>query len=64
MFEPGDAMFFDHMNLRRTVVEPGMTRDRYAIESWFLAPSTYGTMIGSGKRTLLGRPKGHLPIVF
>jgi hypothetical protein len=63
-FEPGDALFFDHMNLHRTVVEPTMVRDRYAIESWFMAPSSYRAMIGSGKRTLTGRSKGHLPIVF
>jgi hypothetical protein len=64
VFEPGDALFFDHMNLHRTVVGPGMTRDRYAIEAWFLAPSTYPAMIGHGKRTLLRRPKGQVPIVF
>jgi Phytanoyl-CoA dioxygenase (PhyH) len=64
IFDAGDAIVFDHMSLHRTVVVPGMRRDRYAIESWFLAPSTYAAMIGSGKWTLTGRPKGHLPIVF
>jgi hypothetical protein len=40
-FEPGDALLFDHMFLHRTAVGPEMTRERYAIESWFFAPSTY-----------------------
>ena len=41
VFAPGDAILFDHFNLHRTGVAPGMTRARYAIESWFFAPSTY-----------------------
>lgn len=44
IFEPGDALIFDHMNLHCTAIEPGMTRDRYAIEAWFFAPSTYDSM--------------------
>ncbi len=32
IFAPGDAIVFDHMNLHRTVIVPGMIRDRYAIE--------------------------------
>ena len=40
-FEAGDAMLFDEMFLHRTGVSAGMTRDRYTIESWFFAPSTY-----------------------
>jgi len=40
-FEPGDAMLFDDMFLHRTGVSPGMTQDRYTVESWFFAPSTY-----------------------
>ena len=44
IFEPGDALIFDHMNLHRTAIEPGMQHDRYAIETWFLSPSTYGAM--------------------
>ena len=39
IFEAGDAMIFDHMLLHRTAVDAGMTRDRYAVEAWFLAPS-------------------------
>ena len=41
IFEAGDAILFDDMNLHRTVVTPEMTRERYAIESWFFAPSHY-----------------------
>ena len=41
VFAPGDAIFFDHLNLHRTGVGPGMTRERYALEAWFFAPSTY-----------------------
>jgi hypothetical protein len=44
IFEPGDALLFDHMNLHCTAIDPGMTRDRYAIETWFFAPSTYELM--------------------
>jgi len=41
IFEPGDAMIFDHLFLHRTGLPKGMTKDRYAIESWFFAPSGY-----------------------
>ena len=37
VFEPGDALFFDHFNLHRTAYAPSITRNRYAIESWFFA---------------------------
>ena len=47
---PGDALLFDHMFLHRTGVSPGMTRERYAIETWFFAPSSY--------------PEGQIPIVY
>jgi hypothetical protein len=40
-FEAGDALFFDHFCLHRTAAEPGMSRLRYGIESWFFAPSVY-----------------------
>ena len=50
LFEPGDALLFDDLMLHRTAVGPDMTRDRYAIESWFFAPSTY--------------PADQIPIVF
>ena len=40
-FEAGDALIFDQLMLHATGVKPGMTRRRYAIESWFFAPSAY-----------------------
>ena len=40
-FKAGDALLFDHLNLHRTAADPSMTRDRYAIETWFFAPSVY-----------------------
>lgn len=41
-FEPGDVLFFDHWSLHRTAVFEGVpARARYAIESWFFAPSAY-----------------------
>jgi hypothetical protein len=41
VFEPGDCIFFDHLNLHRTASEPDMTGTRYAIESWFFGPSAF-----------------------
>jgi Phytanoyl-CoA dioxygenase (PhyH) len=49
-FGPGDALLFDHMFLHRTGVSPGMTRERWAIESWFFAPSSY--------------PDGQVPLAY
>jgi hypothetical protein len=49
-FEPGDALLFDDLFLHRTGVDPTLTTDRYAIESWFFAPSTY--------------PSDQIPLVF
>lgn len=49
-FAPGDAILFDQMTLHRTGIDPAMTRPRYAIESWFFAPSTY--------------PSDQIPLVF
>ncbi|MBV8157589.1 MAG: phytanoyl-CoA dioxygenase family protein [Dyella sp.] len=40
-FAPGDALLFDHLFLHRTSVPAGISKDRYAIESWFFAPSAY-----------------------
>lgn len=48
-FRAGDAIFFDHMNLHRTATSPAMTEPRYAVESWWFAPSAY--------------PPGTLPLV-
>jgi hypothetical protein len=63
IFEPGDALIFDHLNLHRTAVDPGMTRDRYAIEAWFLAPSTYDTML-SAPTAPDDPPRDQLPLVY
>lgn len=41
IFEPGDALLFDHLFVHRTGVPTAITRDRYAIESWFFSPSAY-----------------------
>lgn len=41
VFEPGDALLFDHFFVHRTSVPAAITKDRYAIESWFFAPSAY-----------------------
>jgi hypothetical protein len=65
IFEPGDALIFDHMNLHCTAIDPTMTRDRYAVEAWFFAPSTYGAMTniyddGDAKKI----PADQIPIVY
>jgi ectoine hydroxylase-related dioxygenase (phytanoyl-CoA dioxygenase family) len=49
-FRAGDALLFDHLLLHRTAVEPGMTRERYAMEIWNFAPSDY--------------PEGQIPVVL
>jgi hypothetical protein len=49
-FGPGDGLLFDHMFLHRTGIRPGMTRERWAIESWFFAPSSY--------------PDGQIPLAY
>lgn len=41
IFEPGDALLFDHLFLHRTGTDPAMTETRYATETWFFAPSAY-----------------------
>jgi hypothetical protein len=50
VFDAGDALFFDERFLHRTAANPAMTHERYAIESWFFAPSHY--------------PGDQLPLVF
>lgn len=49
IFEPGDALLFDHFLLHTTGSDPSMTETRYAIESWFFTPSAF--------------PDGYLPII-
>jgi hypothetical protein len=41
VFQPGDAMLFDHLMLHRTSAPPGAKKPRWAIESWFFAPSAF-----------------------
>jgi hypothetical protein len=50
VFEAGDALLFDHMFMHRTASDPAMSRERYALETWFFAPSAY--------------PDDQLPLVF
>lgn len=50
VFAAGDALLFDQLLLHRTGASPGMTEVRYAIESWFFAPSAY--------------PAGQLPVLY
>jgi hypothetical protein len=40
-FEPGDVLLFDELCLHRTACDLRMPDTRYAIESWFFAPSVY-----------------------
>lgn len=44
-FQIGDALLFDHLCVHRTGQAPGMTEARYALESWFFAPSVYPDML-------------------
>ena len=41
VFQPGDALLFNQLTLHRTGIASTMSHDRYALESWFFAPSTY-----------------------
>ncbi|MGH2956568.1 MAG: hypothetical protein ACRDL6_06195 [Solirubrobacterales bacterium] len=41
IFEPGDAMFFDHLYLHQTASDPSMPNPRFAVESWFFGPSAF-----------------------
>jgi hypothetical protein len=50
VFRAGDALLFDDRNLHATACSPEMTKDRYAIEAWFFAPSAY--------------PADQVPVVF
>jgi Phytanoyl-CoA dioxygenase (PhyH) len=62
IFEAGDALMFDHMCLHRTGADHGMTDGRYAIETWFFAPSTYGAM--STRPETGYAPRDQVPLVF
>jgi ectoine hydroxylase-related dioxygenase (phytanoyl-CoA dioxygenase family) len=41
VFAPGDALLFDQLMLHTTGARPGMTKTRWAIETWLFAPSTF-----------------------
>ena len=41
VFAPGDAVIFDQYLLHRTGVKEGLSKDRYALEAWFFAPSHF-----------------------
>jgi hypothetical protein len=62
VFEAGDALLFDHLCVHRTAVDAGMAHDRYAIEAWFLAPSTYGAMLGDVEQGYA--PRDQIPILY
>jgi len=49
-FEPGDVLLFDELLLHRTAIDPTMRRERYAVETWFFAPSVF--------------PDHYVPLVF
>jgi hypothetical protein len=49
-FAAGDGLLFDELFLHRTGVDPTMTHQRYAIEAWFFARSSY--------------PDGQVPLVW
>jgi ectoine hydroxylase-related dioxygenase (phytanoyl-CoA dioxygenase family) len=40
-FAAGDALLFDELLVHCTGGTPGVTRERYALETWFFAPSTF-----------------------
>jgi hypothetical protein len=62
IFDAGDALIFDHLNLHRTAIDPGMARDRHAIETWLFSPSTYDAMTASVEDGY--SPRDQVPIVF
>jgi Phytanoyl-CoA dioxygenase (PhyH) len=62
VFEPGDALLLDHLTLHRTAVDSTMQNDRYAIETWLFAPSTYDAMMTKGGQKY--DPFDQLPILF
>jgi hypothetical protein len=41
IFEPGDAIFFDHLYLHQTASDPSMPNPRFALETWFFGPSAF-----------------------
>jgi hypothetical protein len=62
IFEAGDALIFDHMCLHGTATDNHMTKGRYAIETWFFAPSTYGAMKSQVEKGY--SPGDQVPLIF
>ena len=62
IFDPGDALIFDHLNLHRTAIDPDMDRDRYAIETWLFSPSTYDAMTTTVEDG--STPRDQIPILW
>jgi hypothetical protein len=62
IFDAGDALIFDHLNLHRTAIDPGMAHDRYAIETWLFSPSTYDAMITSADDGY--SPRDQIPLLI
>jgi len=62
VFEPGDALLFDHLMLHRTVIEQEMVNDRYAVEVWLFAPSTYDIMTSTEEQP--NPPRDQRPFVL
>jgi Phytanoyl-CoA dioxygenase (PhyH) len=62
IFEPGDALIFDHLCLHRTGKDPGMVNGRYAIETWLMAPSTYSAMTARVRNG--HQPRDQIPLVY
>jgi hypothetical protein len=57
VFEPGDALLFDHLLVHRTGTAEGMQGLRYAVENWFFAPSAYPQIDPNHLRA-------HLPLIY
>ena len=62
IFDPGDALIFDHLCLHRTGRDKAMTNGRYAIETWLMAPSTYSAMTTEVDEGY--QPDDQVPLVF
>ena len=62
IFDAGDALIFDHLNLHRTAIDPGMPHDRYTIETWLFSPSTYDAMTRSVENGY--SPREQIPILL
>jgi hypothetical protein len=62
VFQKGDAILFDHLAVHRTGMDATMKRDRHAIETWLLAPSTYAEMIAANEDGY--SPRDQIPVLY